>query len=434
METLQPEKVASLSSVSAAVMPTQRTEWAERDVEEFLSLPFISEFVFRSLRTDVNRRQEEVADFLVLHRGACLLVEQKCQEDPSLRAPRKAELWARKKAKEGWSQVRRAFTRPRGFPVWCDHSRRGRVQFRNGLPPIQHGIVTVEVFQPVDLQPDAEGLPLDRDGVPITYFSVNDFLNIAVQLRSVPELMDYLAARRSLPPADLRLIGDERTLFTFYLLNDGSFAGCGGRADACIVVADQQDRLQSALQRKFEADRYAFLLEHVADELANRSPKFSEGVPPELLAAYDPADKRQNYLEVQAALADLRLRERVELGRALLGSIEQVADKGQGLTFKAVRFDSIPEWVYVLGASKNVDRAELLSRIMVLMGGAMAFYDKPKCLVIVDRDNSGYEVALSRPGVRPTQSHVDAGRRLFGGLRITSMPLHFLPEALRSQG
>ena len=72
--------------------------------------------------------------------------------------------------------------------------------------------------------------------------------------------------------------------------------------------------------------------------------------------------------------------------------------------------------------------------MMVLMGGAMAFYDKPKCLLMVDRDNSGYEVALSRPGVRPTQAHVEAGKRLFGGQRITSTPLHFLPEHLRSQG
>jgi hypothetical protein len=405
-------------------MPTQRTEWAERDVEELLSIPFISEFVFRNVQTTERRKKEQVADFLIDHRGTSILIEQKCQEDPTIRTAQKSELWARKKAKEGWCQIRRAFTRRRDFPVWCDHPRRGRKEFRRGLPPIQHCIVTVEVFQPVDLQPDAVSLPLDHDSVPITYLSVSDFLNLAVQLRSVPELMDYLAARRSLPPADLRLIGEEKTLFSFYLLNDGSFAGCAGRSDARIAVAAQPDRLRAALQKKFESDRYAYLLEHVANELASRNPKFSEGVPPELLAAYDPSDRRRNYLEMQAAIADLRLRERAELGRAFHGTIEQ-AEKAQGLKFRAARFDSMPEWVYVLGASKNVDRAELLSRIMVLMGGAMAFYDKLRCLVIVDRDNSGYEVALSLPSVRPTQAHAEAGQRLFGGLRITSTPLHF---------
>jgi hypothetical protein len=428
MENSQPENIGSLSPVGPAAKPTQRTEWAEHHVEDFLSLPFISEFVFRNVRTTERKKQEQVADFLIFHRGTGLLIEQKCQEDPSVRTPEKAALWARKKAKEGWSQIHRAFTRRRDFPVWCDHPRRGRVPFRDGLPPIRHGIVTVEVFQPVDLQAGTGNLPLDHDGVPITYLSVNDFLNLAVQLRNVPELIDYLMARRSLPDADLRLIGDEKALFSFYLLNDGSFAGCAGRSDARVAVAAQQDRLQIALQRKDQADRYAYLLEHVADELASRNPKFSEGVPPALLAAFDPAERRQNYLEMQAALADLRLRERAELGRALHGTVERVADKGEGFTFRAARFDSMPEWVYVVGASKNVDRVRLLSRTMALMGGAMAFYGKPKCLVIVDRDSSGYEVALSRPGVRPTKAHVDAGQRLFGELPITSTVLHFVPQ------
>jgi hypothetical protein len=38
------------------------------------------------------------------------------------------------------------------------------------------------VFQPVDLQPDADDLPLSCGGTPITYLSVNDFLNLAVEL------------------------------------------------------------------------------------------------------------------------------------------------------------------------------------------------------------------------------------------------------------
>jgi hypothetical protein len=427
MENLQAENIASLSSVSSAA-PAQRTEWAERSVEEFLSLPFFSEFVFRNVQTIERQRPEQVADFLISHRGFGIIVEQKCQEDPTVRTAQKVNLWARKKAREGWNQVRRAFTRRRDFQVWCDHPRRGRKVFRGGLPPIRHGVVAVEVFQPVDLQPGAKSLPLDHDGVPISYLSLNDFLNLAVQLRSIPELTDYLSARRIFPEADLLQIGGEETLFNFYLLNDGVFAGCAGRSDARRVVAAEQDRLQDALQRKCEADQYAHLLEHVADELANRNPKYAEGLPPALLAAFDPAAQRQNYLEMQAAVADLRLRERAELGHAFQSTIERVAKKDHGFTFRAARFDSMPDWVYVLGASRNVNRAELLSKIMQLMGGAMAFYERPKCLVLVDRDAISYEVALSRPGVQPTPTDLETGQRLFGGLRITSNPLHFLPD------
>jgi hypothetical protein len=426
MENLQPDNLASFSSVSSATAPTQRTEWAERHVEEFLSLPFFSEFVFRDVRTTERRKAEQVADFLISHRRTGILVEQKCQEDPTVKTGPKVDLWALKKAKEGWSQVRRAFTRRRDFPVWCNHSRRGRVEFPDGLPAIQHGVVAVEVFKPVDLQSSAKRLPLDHDGMPITYISLNDFLNLAALLRSIPELTDYLSARRSLPPADLRQLGDEKTVFSFYLLNDGSFAGW--RSDARVTVAAQHERLRGALQRKFQADQYAHLMEHVADALATRNPHYAEGVPQHFLAAYDPATQRQNYLEMQAALADLRLRERAELGRAFHGASERVAGEDHGFIFRAARFDSMPDWVYVLGAAKKVDRAELLSRIMVLMSGAMAFYEKSRCLVIVDRESSGYEIALSRPGVRPTPDHLEAGKRLFGGLRITSTPLHFLPH------
>jgi hypothetical protein len=425
MENSLPDHVASLSSIDSPATPIKRTDWAERHVDELVSLPFFSEFVLRDVRTTERRKQEQVADFLIFHRKTGILVEQKCHEDPTAKTGPKLSQAALKKAKEGWSQVRRALTRSREFPVWCDHPR--HIEFSDGLPPIQHGVVAIEVFEPVDLGSRADILPLEHNGVPITYMSLNDFLNLAVLLRSIPELTDYLSARRSLPSADLRKIGDERTLFSLYLLNDGSFAGCAGLSDARLAVAAQEDRVQKAFQRKFEADQYAHLIEHVADELATRNPSCAEGVAKSLLAAYDPSTQRQNYVEMQAALADLRLRERAELGRAFQSAIERVAQKDQGLTFRAARFDSMPEWVYVLAGAKKVDRPELLSRIMVLMGGAMAFYEKPRCLVIVDRDNSGYEVALSRPGVRPTPAHVEAGQRLFGNLRITSTPLHFLP-------
>jgi hypothetical protein len=62
MENLQPKRLASLSSVRPAAKPPRRTEWAEHHVEDFLSLPFISEFVFRDVRTkNGNRSGYEVA-------------------------------------------------------------------------------------------------------------------------------------------------------------------------------------------------------------------------------------------------------------------------------------------------------------------------------------------------------------------------------------
>ena len=375
-----------------------------------------------------RKKSEEVADFLIFHRDSGILVQQKCQEDPTFRSSLKTELWARKNAKNAWSQLRRAFTRRKGIPVWCDHPRLGHVEFRNGLPPIQHGVVLVEVPRAVDLQPDANDLPLDHNGVPITYLSVNDFLNLAVQLRSLPELTEYLMARRLLPRTDLYVIGDEEVLFSFYLLNNGSFGDCTGRSHARAAVSTQQDLLRKILERKYEADRYASLLEHVADQLANRNPEFANDLSPEFVSAYDPTDQRTNYREMQAALADLRLRERAELGHAFRGTMEQVANKNRGFTFVAARLDSMPDWVYVFGSSKNIDRPELLSRMTQLMRGAMTFYTKDKCLVVVDRDSKSYEVAMSRPAFTPISGDMEMGQRLFGNLRVTSTTLPFVPD------
>lgn len=409
--------------------PLRRTEWAERHVEEFLSLPFIMEFVFRSPQT-LDGTQREVGDFLIAHDNIGILISQKCQEDPSSRDVAKTESWARKKAKEAVSQLRGALRTAIARPVWCDHPRRGRVQFPNGLPKIDHGIVLLEVFQPVDLEPDAADLPLDFQGTPISYFSVNDFLNLAVELRTTPQLIEYLNARRSLPLADLRVIGDEKSLFEFFLLNGGSLRGCASRQGACKAAAAQQDDLRRLLRSKAESDRYSKLLEHVADELATRNPGYAKGISPGALAGFEPLSSRAGYLEMQGVFANLRLRERAELGRQFHSVIKQLSAKPEGLTYKAVFLDSKPEWVFVFASCKKLERAILLDRMMVLMWGAMAFYGKERCLMVVDRDGAGYEVVFGHMKSPPTFEEPQAGERLFGHLRIVDRPVNLVPRVV----
>ena len=193
-----------------------RTRWAEEQSEELLAIPFISEFVFRSPQV-WDKTQKEVADLLIFHRGKGLLVSQKAQEDPESRDDHKNELWVLKYTKAAVSQLVGAL-RSGHRGIWCDHPRRGRVDFPDGLPPIAHGILIVETLRPVDLQAAAGDLPLDCAGIPITYISINDFLNVASQLRTIPELLAYLDARRELPESALRRVGDELVLFDYYLL------------------------------------------------------------------------------------------------------------------------------------------------------------------------------------------------------------------------
>lgn len=414
--------------------PKERGIWAEHYVRDFLSLPFISEFVFHSLQT-IDGTQKEVADFLIAYPSVGVLISQKTQKDPLARTSEKTQSWALKEAKRAVSQLCGALRTGRGKAIWCEHSRRGRVELPEGLPAINHGIVLLEVFERVDLNDQAADLPLVYQGIPITYLSLNDFLNIASELRTVPEILAYLDARRGLPYTDLRVIGDERALFEFYLLHNGSLAGCAGKADAAITAAARRDELKSALKAKWEHDQYSGLLEDVADQLATRRKDYADGLSAEALAAYDAPDKRTNYLKMQAVLADLGLRQRSELGRAFELAMQKRERAGNDFTYMAMHIDSRPEWVYVLGSSLGVEPAELEKRKQLLMVGAMAHFRKTHCLQIIDRDKASYEVGLMiRPSPPSSPTERALGDQFFGHLRMTDRQLGLIPgEAVIQQ-
>lgn len=408
--------------------PKERGIWAELFVREFLSLPFVSEFVFRSLQT-IDGTQKEVADLLVAYPGAGILISQKTQKDPEIRTSEKTASWALKEAKRAASQLCGALRTARGKPVWCDHPRRGRVELPDGLPEINHGIVLLEVLERVDLNAQADALPLQYQSTPITYLSLNDFLNMALELRTAPEVLAYLDARRSLPYMDLRIIGDERSLFEFYLLHGGSLAGCAGKADAAIAVAARQDELHQALTLKRDHDQYSVLLEDVADQLATRRHDYAVVLSAEALARCDAPDKRINYLRLQAVLADLRLRERSELGRAFEDTMKRRETSGSVFSHRAMHVDSKPEWVYVVGSSAGIKPPDLEQIKMNLMVAGLAHFRKTHCLLIIDREKASYEVGLliqPSPPSSPTERAL--GDKFFGNLRMTDSVLTLIPS------
>lgn len=397
-----------------------RTVWAERQVEELLSLPLISEFVFRSPKHN-DPTEKEVVDYLLVHKGKGILVSQKAQDDPTTRTGERNELWVRKNIQDALKPICGAIRQPSERPKWCDHPRRGRVEFAT-LPRIIQGIVLVETWRVADLHPVAADLPLEYLGVPISYFSINDFLNLIMQLRSVPELLEYLNARRCLPRSSLYFLGDEMPIFKLYLLNDGSLKGCAGRADARRAIETHDDLLQDALNRNAEYQFYSSAIEHVADCLAKRDGDYAEGLNTETLALFDQDGQRENYLTLQEILTDLRLRERAELGRSFNGVVDRVSRQGKGLSFAAAHLDG-RDWVFLFISSRGTDKPDLFEIMRVLTGGALAHYQKGNCFVIIDRDGKHYDVARSHPDYQPTPVDVLAGQTYFGDLRMSTVDI-----------
>jgi hypothetical protein len=400
-----------------------RTEWAELQVEELLSVPFISEFVFRSPKHN-DPDEKEVIDHLIVHGERCILLSQKAQEDPDKRTPERNELWVLKNIQNALKPIRGVIRNPDERPKWCEHPRRGRVTF-DRIPVVVHGIALAETWRPVDLASSAADLPLEYLGVPLTYLSINDFLNLAVQLRSIPELLEYLSARRTLPEASLRRLGDEWTLFEFYLVNGGSFAGCTGHDDARQKLQGNDDLVSEALERNAENRFYSGLLEYVADCLAVRDPDYAQGLNEHVRALFDPDGERKNYILLQEILVDLRLRERAERGRAFHSVTQRVSDQGDGLSFLASHIDG-KDRVFLFVAARNRSKAQITEAIHTLAGAAVAHFKKGSCLVIVDRDGEHYDLALTRPDYQPTSDDESAAREYFGPLRMRSVDVSLL--------
>lgn len=403
---------------------TQRTDWAEYFVEQLATQPLISECVYRSpQRTD--KTQKEVVDLLLALGGKALALSLKCQQEPGRRSLEKEAAWVIKAATGAASQVNGALGALKKSSFWCEHPRRGRVQFLAGeLRPV-HAVVLVETLNAVIL-PDE--LPLHIDGVPVSYLSVNDFCNIIRELRTIPEIETYLEARRALPIDTLRTVGKEKPLYEYYLSNNETFAGCLGPDDARVVSSARAHELRSALERKAEADRYAGLIERVADCLAERNPTYMDGLAKEYQAYFDSSDTRKGYLRLQQELCDLRLAGRALLGRHFAGLIEKAEGAHPpAMTYSSVRYDGKPDFVYVLASGRGEERAELIERTHKLLLGAMAFYDKPRGMAIVDRDSVSFEVMmLEVPHHSIAAFHF--GEQLFGKLRTDHIPATLVPE------
>jgi site-specific recombinase XerD len=133
---------------------------------------------------------------------------------------------------------------------------------------IAHGVVLVETFRPVDLQSAAADLPLGYAGTPITYLSIHDFINVAMQLRTAPEVYACLDARRELPESALRRVVDEQVLLEYFLLY-GTFRSCRGHESAAQTLENHGDELDELPDRIVDNRQGSACLEYVTDALTD---------------------------------------------------------------------------------------------------------------------------------------------------------------------
>lgn len=400
----------------------QRTDLVEEFIESFAGVPLTAECVHRSPQYLDKSGQEEVCDLLIVLRGQAILISMKSQADPTSRTGNKLTRWTIKNAKKALGQGKGAIRNMNTNRFWCLHPRRGRVDFEPSTLKINHLIVTTEILGERVEVPDS--FDLSVDGIPVSYLAVNDLCNLIHELRTFPDLDHYLSARQILPAKTRRSVGDERPLFEYYILNNGSFNGCQGYEDARIVTAVKQADVDVYAYFKSVRRRLSGIIECVSDRLATRMDRCTEDLEPTMAAFYDEPAKRRNYLLMQEELCDLRLREREALGLQFTQAIEKVEKSNEikNMSYASAWVDSKPDFVYVLISSKGVDRSQVIFRSNLLLRAAMANYRKPRGMVIADRDQKNFEVQLM-VGFSPSPTDVKLGEEYFSRLKMSDVEM-----------
>jgi hypothetical protein len=192
----------------------QRTDLAEIFLEKFSSFPLTWENVFRGTEY-FNKTEKEVVDLLLVLRNEGIFISLKCQKDPEKRRGAKLARWANKNAKAALKQLKGGIRTSQNRGYWCEHPRRGKVNFKPNEIQITHGIVLVETLGVVSLEDD---LTLSIGKIPVFYFAVNDFLNIFKELRTIKDIQRYLNSRKYLPKEALTTVGSEKTIYEFSMI------------------------------------------------------------------------------------------------------------------------------------------------------------------------------------------------------------------------
>ncbi|HEV3112967.1 MAG TPA: hypothetical protein VGY99_20970 [Candidatus Binataceae bacterium] len=348
----------------------QRSKLAEINAARFASAPLVAECVFLNPAFLDGNIEREVCDLLLVLRDQALVVQMKSQDKPH--SGEKLTRWIEKETRKAASQIKGTIRTLRDRPIWCNHVRRGQVEFHAGyLKPLQ-ALVIVETQVSAAIPND---LPNVCTGIPISYLSLNDFLNLVNELRAFPEIALYLAQRAAFAESAQIPLGAERIVYAGYLANEGGFGEYPSYDEMAQSLVGLS--VNELLHEKHAADRPAHVVENFVDSLAARIAHWDEGLTPDLTCRFDPTEGRSNYLRIQEEFCDLQLCDRRALGRQL-SELRSMLDGAQlnEMAYASARSDNKPDMLYIVAASRGIARVELLRRADHLLAAGLAFYKK----------------------------------------------------------
>lgn len=393
-----------------------RTDWAEEFVAQFSSFPLSRECVYHSPKYLKKGIEKEVCDHLIIMKEEAILVSMKAQEDPDSKTGKKLQRWIYKHSNKAVKQAKGALRTIANEEFWCVHDVRGKVDFDPDTIEVKYIVVIAELFDD-DFLLSAE-LPNNENGVPILYFSVNDFLNIVSELRTFTDLINYLKSRSSLSEKIRNYIGYEVRFFQHYISNNQSF----GEVTSIDELTVDQSKWIDYIDWKKDNEANLELAENVINSLTHRLPKYKSGLRADTLQLFAPDDSRENYMLMQNEICDLNINERVLFGAQFNNIIEKNKNDTdeKNTSYGIMLSDSKPNFGYVFTSSKGFTRQEIIDRGMTLLTSAIAYFDLNSCISVNDRDSKNFEVQYVL-NYEPNDADVINGKNFWGHLKIDSV-------------
>lgn len=386
----------------------------EKMVAKFLSAPFMRENIFHSAKYIDNDIEKEVCDVLLVHRHESIVLSIKAQDKN--RDELKTKSWLKKQTPKAISQIIGACRTFRDKNYWCDHDLLGRRSFHPGQIIPKHGIVVLDSNIECAVELEVDLFNQQNRTLPVTLINVKDLLYITEYLRTWRDFKAYLDARASaLRNADLRTIGAEQALFSFYTASKDSFSGCHGIDDAKIVTAAGIPLCEGIAHRRREMIQ-SLILENFIEVLASSG---------DIDLPVDCEDLRSkvcgNEAEKSALLddfCDLTIQERAQLGEQI-GFLSEAVYREKESYYGSVRFNRRSDRVYVILIAWNEDPGELSLKAMDITVAACVYFGKSSGIAIVmNQIDVNIRCTFGRiEQVSPTFEMIQAGEEYFGGTR-----------------
>jgi hypothetical protein len=348
-------------------MSKQRGQVIEELTNEFCKRSFLQDFLF--LRPKMVSSNRELADLLAILDDKCLCIQIKACGSGTSPLGRCLVDWAMKQLARAGRQAAGAIRKVTTSEVSATHPWRGNVILYAGdLIPVC-GVALVEYFgQPFVLTPKVNHWT--PKGIPIHYFSLNDFLNLVDILGTLPDVIEYIRQRSSISD-DLRSrIGSERELCATYLLNGYLRPGLSYKEvkNNWSQLTDVEESFESKRKHNIFVDFYNGLI----DELHRQDPDKLSYQPPELTEYVRPVSDRTSYLEIATRLNKLPYIYRREIGKHLFQTAKAV--KGDGKTRMFTYRNLGQPWVLTFLVTPNMDRTLRIRQLHMLVASAKNQY------------------------------------------------------------